>query len=232
MSTLSRSRRRHSSFWTELGPGGLSSLSLALAAGLLGAGLPVAWRLRQVLRCAAGEPLRHSDAIVVLGRELVDDEITPVFRARLEQGALVWRQGWAERLVVAGGMTGVATRSEAAAGRTHLLALGVPDPAIWVEERSRFTLENLVNVRTSLRGAGLNRVVLVSDPLHLARATALARGLALEVVGSPAVAAPPTRRSLHWWLRAWREAFLLHWYHVGVAYSRALGSERLLSRVT
>jgi uncharacterized SAM-binding protein YcdF (DUF218 family) len=129
-------------------------------------------------------------------------------------------------------MTGRATRSEAAAGRDYLLAIGAPEQSVSTEERSRHTLENLYNVRETLRARGLERIVLVSDPLHLTRAAAFARGLMLDVCCSPAVAAPPQRGSLGWWLRAGREGFLLHWYRVGIAYSRAIGSERLLSRVT
>jgi len=223
---------RNSTFLAELGPGGLSSLTLAFASGLLGVGVPVALRLREVLRSAAGHERRPADAILVLGRELVDDRPTPVFRARLEHGAELWRAGVAPRLLVSGGWTGTASRSEAAAGREHLIAAGVAASAIETEERSRHTLENLYFVRESLRARGLGRIVLVSDPLHLARAAALARGLALDFACSPAPAAPPGRGTAAWWARALREAFLLHWYYVGVAYSRAIGSERLLARVT
>lgn len=224
--------RRNSTFLAELGPGGASSLALAFATGLAGLGLPVAWRLREVLARAASDERRAADAILVLGRELDGDAPSPVFRARLEHGATLWREGWAKLIVVSGGLTGTARRSEAEAGREALLELGVPAPAIWTEHGSRHTLENLFNVRATLRRHGLTRLLLVSDPLHLARAAALARGLALEVACSAAAAAPPRRGTPAWWLRAAREAFLLHWYHVGMAYSRALGSERLLSRVT
>jgi uncharacterized SAM-binding protein YcdF (DUF218 family) len=225
-------KRRNSTFVTELGPGGASSLSLAFVTGLLGLGVPVAWRLGEVLRHARRDERAAADAILVLGRELAGDRPTPVFRARLEHGARLWREGWAERIVVSGGLTGTASRSEAEAGREALVELGVPESAIWTEHGSRHTLENLFNVRATLLRHGLARLLLVSDPLHLARAAALARGLALEFSCSAAAAAPPLRGSGGWWLRAVREAFLLHWYHVGVAYSRAIGSERLLARVT
>lgn len=225
-------RRRHSTFVRELGPGGLSSLSLAFATGALGAGLPVAWRLREVMRWALVDERRESDAILVLGRELVDDAPTAVFRARLDHGAGLWRDGWAPRIVVSGGWTGTARRSEADAGREYLLAGGVPEAAIWTEDRSRHTLENLFNVRETLRRHGLGRVLLVSDPLHLARARAFARGLSLDLTCSPACSAPPRGGTLAWWTRAAHEAFLLHWYRVGVTYSRAIGSRRLLARVT
>lgn len=223
---------RNSTFLAELGPGGLSSLTLAFASGLVALGVPVGLRLRQVLRASADDERRPGDAILVLGRELVDDRPTPVYCARLEHGAALWRDGVAPRLLVSGGWTGTATRSEAAAGREYLLAAGVPGTAIETEERSRHTLENLFFVRESLRARGLGRVVLVSDPLHIARAAAFARGLALDFTCSPAPAAPPRPGAPAWWARALREAFLLHWYHVGVAYSRAIGSQRLLARVT
>lgn len=224
--------RRHSTFLTELGPGGLSSLTLAFATGLLGLGVPVAARMARVLRRAAGEAPRRADVILILGRELVENRPTAVFRARLEHGARLWREGWAPELVVSGGMTGDARRSEAEAGREVLLELGVPDSVIGVERGSRHTLENLFNVRETLRRRGLSHFILVSDPLHLARASAFASGLGLDFVCSAAAEAPPRRGSVAWWWRAWREGFLLHWYHVGVVYSRVIGSERLLSRVT
>jgi uncharacterized SAM-binding protein YcdF (DUF218 family) len=222
--------RRNSTLFAELGPGGLSSLLLALASGALALGLPVLWRARRVLRAAAGEPAAPAEAVLVLGRELVDDRPAPVFVARLERARALLAEGWAPRVIVSGGMTGTATRSEAAAGRDYLLSAGVPGERIATEERSRFTLENLFYVRADLAPAGA-RLLLVSDPLHLARASTMARGLGLDVRCVPAAAAPPRRGSLAWRLRALREGFLLHWYHVGVAYSRLIRSERLLSRV-
>jgi uncharacterized SAM-binding protein YcdF (DUF218 family) len=225
-------KRRNSTFFAELGPGGFSSLVLALASGVLGLGLPVAARLRDVLRRARRDDRRPSDAVLVLGRELVEDRPTAIFCARLEHGAALWREGWAREIVVSGGMTGTASRSEAAAGRDHLIGLGLPAEVIWIEEGSRHTLENLYNVREELRRRGLGRVLLVSDPLHLARVETLARGLSLDCGCSPAPAAGPVRGSPGWWWRAVREAFLLHWYHVGRAWSRLLGSRRMLARVT
>lgn len=224
--------RRNSTFLGELGPGGLSSLALALASGALTLGAPVVWRARRVAAAAAGETPAPADAILVLGRELAGDEVTPVFAARLEHARELLEAGWAPRLIVSGGLTGTARRSEAAAGREFLLAGGVAGDRIWVEERSRFTLENLYNVRDTLRELGLQRLIVVSDPLHLARAATMARGLGLDVVCSPARAAPPPPGSAAWWLRALREGFLLHWYHVGLTYSRAIRSRRLLSRVS
>ena len=190
--------RSVAAFFEELGPGGLSSLSLALLTGALGAGLPVAWRMREVLRWAAVEERRKADAILVLGRELVDDAPTEVFRSRLDHGRELWREGWAPLIVVSGGLTGTATRTEAAVVRDYLLAAGVPEAAIWTEDRSRHTLENLFNARETMYRDGLRRSLLVSDPLHLARVMAFARGLQFDLACSPARSAPPHGGTLSW----------------------------------
>ena len=223
---------RNSTFLRELGPGGASSLLLALGSGVLGLGIPVAVRLREVLRRASGDEIAAADVILVLGRELRDDRPTAAFRARLDHAVELWRDRWAPTVVVSGGWTGTARRSEAAAGREHLIERGLPTSAVWTEERSRHTLENLFYVRETLRSRELASVILVSDPLHLARAGALACGLGIDLRCSPAVAAPPGPGSAGWCLRAAREAFLLHWYRVGLVWSRLLRSKRMLSRVT
>lgn len=220
------------SFTQKLGPGGAASLGLALATALGLLLVPVGFRLRRVVQGAGGDPLEPVDAILVLGRRLEDDALTPVYEARLAHAAGLWRQGFAPRILVAGGTTGGATRSEAEAGRDWLVARGVPVEAILLEDRSQHTLENLFNVRAHLRAEGWHTLLLVSDPLHLARARATALGLGLEVRCSPAPGCPPASGSLAWWRRAVIEAFFLHWYHTGMAYSRLIRSERQLERVT
>jgi uncharacterized SAM-binding protein YcdF (DUF218 family) len=220
------------SFLQKLGPGGVPSLGLALLTALGGAGLPWAYRCWQVLRGTRGDEPVSADAILVLGRRLEGDSLTPVFTARLALAEALWRQGLAPRIFLAGGTTGTALRSEAEAGRDWLVARGVPSAVILLEDSSQHTLENLFNVRTELRAAGWRTLLLVSDPLHLARAKATALGLNLEVGCSPALESPPRRGSLGWWRRAALEGFLLHWYHTGILYSRLIRSERQLNRVT
>lgn len=221
---------QRSSFWEKLGPGGLVSLVLAMLGGLLL--VPLLVRLRQVLRGAAGGPPEPSDLVLVLGRRLSGDAPTEVFLGRLALAEGLWRAGLAPRILVAGGVTGDARVSEAEVGRAWLLARGVPAEAVLVEDHSQHTLENLFLVRDRMREAGWARLLLVSDPLHLARAGALARGLGLDPRCQPATACPPVRGTLAWWGRACAEAFFLHWYATGMAYSRLIRSERQLSRVT
>ncbi len=220
------------SFLQKLGPGGVASLGLAILTTLGLAGLPWLFRLRQVLLAVPGDEPREIDAILVLGRQLEQDRLTPVFEARLSRAESLWREGLAPRVLVAGGTTGSASRSEAAAAREWLLARGLPDAVILLEDRSQHTLENLFNVRSHMRAEGWQTLVVVSDPLHLARAKATAHGLQLKVWCCPAAEAPPARGSLGWWGRAALEGFLLHWYHTGMLYSRLIQSRSQLERVT
>lgn len=230
--TVPYSSPSRSTFWQKLGPGGLVSFGLALLGGGLLLGAPVFWRLRQVLRAADGNEFAPSDVILVLGRRLQNDHPTQVFEARLDHAARLLREGMAPRIVITGGLTGKANFSEAEVGRERLLKQGIQPEKILVEDRSQHTLENLFNLRETLRAEDWSTLILVSDPLHLARAGALAKGLGLDPRCSPATACPPFRGSRGWWTRAFYEAFLLHWYHTGVAYSRLIGSERQLSRLT
>lgn len=223
-------RHRSEPWRTYLGPGAISSFFIASTLAVVGLGIPVLARLRQVLRQAEGEAPRPADAVLVLGRVLRADQPTRVFTARLDHGRDLMAAGWAPRIVIAGGLTGDARRSEAEAGEEYLRGRGVEPAVILQEGRSRHTLENLSFVRETWRTQGWRSVLLVSDPLHLARAVAYARGMGLEVVPSPAVAASPA--GPRYVLRALREAFILHWYHVGVAYSKLIRSRRLLERVT
>jgi uncharacterized SAM-binding protein YcdF (DUF218 family) len=220
------------SFFQKLGPGGAASLGLAILSVFGLCGLPWLFRLRQVFRGARGDEPAAADAILVLGRRLENERLTVVFEARLAHAETLWRSGLAPSIYVAGGATGTSTHSEAEAGRDWLRGRGIPDGAILLEDRSQHTLENLFNVRARMREMGWKTLLMVSDPLHLARAKATARGLELDVCCCPAPEAPPSRGSLGWYRRAASEAFLLHWYHTGMLYSRLIRSRRQLERVT
>jgi uncharacterized SAM-binding protein YcdF (DUF218 family) len=212
------------------GPGAFVTLVVAWVIAAAGLGMPLLVRLREVLAVARRARREPADAILVVGRALERDHATPIYRARLAHAAELFHAGLAPRVMVAGGLTGNATRSEAAVGCEHLLALGVPAASILLEDRSTHTLENLANVRQTARSLGWHRLLAVSDPLHLARVLAVGRGLGLDLAFSPAAA--PYPRGWRYWLLALSEAHLLHWYRSGVAYSRLVGAQRYLDRVT
>jgi uncharacterized SAM-binding protein YcdF (DUF218 family) len=66
----------------------------------------------------------------------------------------------------------------------------VPAQAILIESSSRTTRENLLQARELMRVNDLHRAIIVSDPLHMARALRLAHALGINAMGSPT---PTTR---------------------------------------
>jgi len=121
------------------------------------------------LLAAEGE----ADAIIVLGATVLPGgEPSGSLRARAEAAAALWHEGRAP-VVVATGARHERPPGEAIVTRRLLLAAGVLDDAILVEEKSRNTRGNFVFARGLVPGAV--RVFVVTEPFHLARALYLAR---------------------------------------------------------
>ena len=137
-----------------------------------------------------------ADAIVVLGAAAYDAQPSPVFEARIEHGLDLYRDGYAKTLIFTGGYGGSRARfSESQVARRYALRQGVPEDAILIEAVSRTTHDNLIEARRLMLDHDLRRVIIVSDPLHMARALRLSRRLGINAVGSPT---PSTR------FRSWR----------------------------
>src|SRR5437868_547681 len=90
-------RHVQDSWSSYFGPGALASFGIAAATAVIGLGVPVAYRLAQVIGAARRDGRRDADCILVLGRALRADQPTDVFRARLERAARLYREGLAPR---------------------------------------------------------------------------------------------------------------------------------------
>ena len=152
---------------------------------------------------------RAADAIVVLGAAAYDTRPSPVFTERIRHGVDLYERGYAGALVFTGGYGDGARFSESQVARTFALRAGVPEDAILIETLSRTTYQNLARTRDLLSDHGLQRVIVVSDPLHMARALRLSRQLGIDAVGSPT---PSTRfRSFRTqWRFLAREVYFFH----------------------
>jgi uncharacterized SAM-binding protein YcdF (DUF218 family) len=146
---------------------------------------------------AVGPPVtgtERGETALVLGAAVIGDKPSPVFAARLDHAAALYREGRAWRVLVTGGRSGEDELSEAAAGAAYLQAHGVPVSAILSEDRSRTTRQNLSNARGVLGKEAGKPVLIVSDPLHMRRAMAMAVAEGFAALPSPT---PTTRyRSL------------------------------------
>lgn len=165
---------------------GPASLALLLALGTLGglAGF--------ILGGSGLEPLGPADAVVVLGAAVRGPRPSPVLEGRLEHALDLFRRGLAPRIVLTGGRGPGNPASEAAVARDWLVARGVPRDRLLLDEVSRTTRQNLQEAARLLaprpaldEAPSRPSVLLVSDPLHLARSRLLARRAGLDAIPAP-----------------------------------------------
>jgi uncharacterized SAM-binding protein YcdF (DUF218 family) len=135
-----------------------------------------------------------AEAIVVLGAAHYLGRPSPVLRARLDHAAALFQQGLAPLIVVTGGMAAGDRVSEATASQRYLVGLGVPGDAVVVRPVGRNTRESVASAAEWLEDRRLDQVILVSDPFHMARLQAEARGHGLTVQVSPTRSSPISTR--------------------------------------
>ena len=135
----------------------------------------------------------QADAIVVLGAAQYDGDPSPVFQARLDHAAQLYRDGVAPRIVTIGGGQSGDRTTEGAAGAAYLADLGIEESALTAVGSGEDTLASLRAADTLLTNSGWTSVVLVTDPWHAARSALMATDLGLSVQVSPVDQGPSVR---------------------------------------
>ncbi|MEO8436779.1 MAG: YdcF family protein [Pyrinomonadaceae bacterium] len=135
-----------------------------------------------------------ADAAIVLGAAVWGDEVSPVFRERINHALELYRSGAVRKIIFTGGQGNKDELTEAAAARRYAIMNGAPANDILIEDRSHTTYENVVNAKQLADANGLKKVLIVSDPIHMKRAVAMAGDVGLEAYPSPT----PTTRYQGW----------------------------------
>jgi uncharacterized SAM-binding protein YcdF (DUF218 family) len=157
-----------------------------VALALLGYGLLLGW----VWRVSRLDQRNPADAIVVLGAAQYNGRPSPVLKARLDHALELYRQGLAPMLVVTGGIGPGDRVSEATVSHKYLRAREVPESAIVVRPDGRTTEESMRSVSEWMHEHELGKVLLVSDPFHMARLRLEARRADLHASTSPTDTSP------------------------------------------
>lgn len=164
--------------------GWLGRLGAVLGLWLLGVAIYIVW-------VGARDQAAPADAIIVLGAAAYDAKPSPVFEERIRHGLDLYQRGYAPTLIFTGGFGGNGARfAESQVARRYALRHDVPADAILIETVSRTTRQNLIEARGLMRSHGLHRAIVVSDPLHMARALRLCRELQIDALAS---STPSTR---------------------------------------
>jgi uncharacterized SAM-binding protein YcdF (DUF218 family) len=132
-------------------------------------------------------PAGGADAIVVLGAAQYDGAPSPIFRARLDQAAFLYKEQFSARVIVTGGKRPGDRFTEAESGEHYLEDQGIPEDVVFSEKEGRTTWQSLQGVGKIAADGDIKSLLLVTDPMHSERVKRMANDLGFEAVStSPA----------------------------------------------
>ncbi|BCG59541.1 YdcF family protein [Paenibacillus sp. URB8-2] len=152
----------------------LLTLVALLAAGLIWS----AYVLTLINRAETTSPINKADTGIILGMAMWGDEPSPGLKERLDYGMKLYKQGVFSHFIVTGGLDKPGySYTEGQGMRNYLLAGGVPDSAIAVENKATSTYENLLYSREIMRQKGWSTAVVITHTFHGRRALEIATEL-------------------------------------------------------
>ncbi len=156
---------------------------------------------------------RRVDAIVILGSAVwPGGRPSPSLYARTQHAIELYRAGYAARMILCGGV-GQYPPAEAEVMRQLAIAAGVPSEALFLDDSSHSTEENLAHAKALMDRHGWKSALIVSDPFHLLRAQIIARDLGITAYRSPAADSPTYTTPRLRFQYTTREALALIWYY-------------------
>jgi uncharacterized SAM-binding protein YcdF (DUF218 family) len=140
---------------------------------------------------------RSSDVIILLG---------PPLERRIMHAVELWQVGFAPHILCTGGIyEDTPSLTQAQDCYEQLIALGVPDEAIVLENVSLSTQENAYFAQPLMTEHNWRSAILVSDSSHLLRAQWLFNRYGIETVTSPVLFSEGYVQAL------FREVIAFHW---------------------
>ncbi|MBI4252629.1 YdcF family protein [Candidatus Uhrbacteria bacterium] len=154
------------------------------------------------------EELESADAILVLGAGQIGNEPSSVFRARLDRARELYNREFAKLIIITGGIGEDFSVSDSRVGKEYLVQRGIPADALFIEERSRTTRQNIMGARDIINIQGVHTSLLVSHDFHMMRAKKIARDLGLIVFSAPV----RTKNKLQYFQYSFREVMMTFLY--------------------
>ncbi|SEG69794.1 YdcF family protein [Paenibacillus sp. UNC499MF] len=126
----------------------------------------------------------RSDAIIVLGAAVWNGKPSNAMKERLDIAVEAYRGGLAKNIIATGGTT-TSEPTEASVMRTYLVGKGIPETAVFLEDESTSTIENLDNSRKIMEREKWETAVIVTHGFHTYRSLLMARSLNMNVTAEP-----------------------------------------------
>jgi uncharacterized SAM-binding protein YcdF (DUF218 family) len=158
-----------------------------------------------IASAASGSPSQRADVIVVFGAAEYAGRPSPVFRARLDHGYELYKQGMAPMVITTGGSARDPEFSEGGVGKDYLLRLGIPEQALIAETQGSDTAQSASRVANIMHTNGMHSCIAVSDAYHVFRIRALLQHEGVQVELAPRPDSRP-RESFERFAAVMREA--------------------------
>lgn len=139
----------------------------------------------RIVRQSGKDESRNADAIVVFGAAEYVGRPSPVFKARLDHAADLYRRGLAPVVITTGGAGADPKFTEGAVGREYLKSLGIPDDHLIAETQSADTAESARRVSTIMHTNHMNSCLAVSDGYHIFRIKQMLAREGVTAYGAP-----------------------------------------------
>lgn len=158
----------------------------------------------QVWYAAHYPTVRSADYAVVMGAAQYDGRPSDALEARLQEALRIYKSGLVKKIVTVGSKAPGDKYTEAAAGRSWLIAHGVSKSSAISIPVGRNTIDSTAGYVDYFKKNGIKDVIVVTDPYHCKRATYIAQDKGVDATCSPAKSGPFDLKnsSLHY---LWRE---------------------------
>lgn len=139
---------------------------------------------------------RPADVIVVMGASQWSGKPSPVFKARLDHAHDLYKSGYAQKIILTGGVGEGEIFSESYIGKKYLVDKGIAAADIFLEETGRTSWQSLNNISKIIKTQNINSVILVSDAFHMMRLRKMANDLGIINYASPAKDSPIAKNKI------------------------------------
>lgn len=126
-------------------------------------------------------PIGYSgdEALVVLGYRCINNEIHPFLRERLTTSLQLIRKYPFKKIILSGG-TVASIKAEAEIMKNFLLNNGVENERILVDNMSRDTIENIINIKKIMEEESITSCIIVTNSFHIRRVCYITRKIGLK----------------------------------------------------
>ncbi|WP_165396081.1 YdcF family protein [Flavobacterium sp. J27] len=128
---------------------------------------------------------KKSDVAIVLGAGTNSGKLSPIFKERINQSLYLYNKKITKKIILTGGFGINQLKADSEIAKEYLLIHGIPNSAIIIEKKSKYTIENIIESKHIMDSLGLNSALIVSDPLHMKRSMKIAEKLNINCQPSP-----------------------------------------------